>query len=232
MRVAKWNPDKHSLKDILLLASLSSEEHRELELKCSWREFDKQERILEGGDDNTDVFFLVSGQAHVLNYSGSGRIIEYATLYVGDVFGEYAAIDGLTRSAWVMALTPCVVAVLPGKVFVDTVIARPEICLALLRKFTGIIRLSDERMTSFSHLSAEQRVCLELIRLAERHPESSEELIISLAPTQRNLAHVIGTSRETVARIISQLRREGIIEYAGKTIHIRKRGDLENLALF
>ena len=180
----------------------------------------------------TDVFFLVSGQAHVLNYSGSGRIIEYATLYVGDVFGEYAAIDGLTRSAWVMALTPCVVAVLPGKVFVDTVIARPEVCLALLRKFTGIIRLSDERMTSFSHLSAEQRVCLELIRLAEIHPESSEELIISLAPTQRNFAHVIGTSRETVARIISQLRREGIIEYEGKTIHIRRRGALEKLALF
>ena len=48
----------------------------------------------------------------------------------------------------------------------------------------------------------------------------------------RKIAHVIGTSRETVARIISQLRREGIIEYEGKTIHIRRRGALEKLALF
>ena len=232
MRVTNLNPYQYSLKDISLFASLSFKERHDLELKCSWREFGKQERILEGGNMQTDVFCLVSGQAHVLNYSGSGRIIEYATIYVGDVFGEYAAIDGLSRSAWVMALMPCVVAVLPGKMFVDTVIAHPEVCLALLRKFTGIIRLSDERMTSFSHLSAEKRVCLELIRLAETHPERSEELIISLAPTQRNLAHIIGTSRETVARIISQLRREGILEYAGKTIHIRRRGALEKLALF
>ncbi|MDD9877392.1 MAG: Crp/Fnr family transcriptional regulator, partial [Magnetovibrio sp.] len=224
--------DAPSLKGISLFDSLSSSERKELEKKCRWHEYGERERIVEQGEARTDVFFLVSGKAHVLNFSESGRVIEYATIEEGDVFGEFSAIDGLSRSAWVMAMEVCVVASMPGSDFMHLVTNNPDVALALMRKLTGIIRLSDERMANFSLLGAEQRVCLELIRLAEADPDDPDTLVIAPIPNQTNMANVIGASRETVARVLGQLRRDSVIERTDGAIFIRNRENLEKRALF
>ncbi len=190
------------------------------------------EKIIAQGEDYTDVYFLVTGKAHVLNYSVAGEAISYATLGDGDVFGELAAIDGLPRSAWVWALTPCTVIAMPGSVFRDLVASHPDLSFALLCKLASVIRTSNERIADFRLLGAEQRVCIELIRMAVPDPAKPKKLIISAVPTQANIANVIGSSRETVSRILGQLSKERIIRRKGKTLYILNRKKLEQRALF
>ena len=87
-------------------------------------------------------------------------------------------------------------------------------------------------MANFSLLGAEQRVCLELIRLAEADPDDPDTLVIAPIPNQTNMANVIGASRETVARVLGQLRRDSVIERTDGAIFIRNRENLEKRALF
>ena len=205
---------------------------RTLERECRWQLFDAGGAIIDRGEEYTDVYMLTSGSAHVLNYSENGKVIDYATLGKGDVFGELAAIDGLPRSASVVTQTPCTMGVLAGEKFIDLVIHNPVASLALLQRLAGIVRFSDKRINDFSLLKAEHRVCVELLRLAESDPGNLEELIIHPMPTQSNIANSIGLARETVGRIFSRLARDNIIQRQQKTLHLRERKTLEKMALF
>jgi CRP/FNR family cyclic AMP-dependent transcriptional regulator len=205
---------------------------RTLERECRWQLFDAGGAIIDRGEEYTDVYMLTSGSAHVLNYSENGKVIDYATLGKGDVFGELAAIDGLPRSASVVTQTPCTMGVLAGEKFIDLVIHNPAASLALLQRLAGIVRFSDKRINDFSLLKAEHRVCVELLRLAEPDPGNLEELIIHPMPTQSNIANSIGLARETVGRIFSRLARDNIIQRQQKTLHLRERKTLEKMALF
>lgn len=220
-----------SLADIPFLSSLSPDERAEIERHCQFQEYGPNEKVIQQGDDFRDVFYLLSGQAYVLNYSENGRAVSYATFGEGEFFGELAAIDGLPRSAWVWTMSPCTVLVMPGSVFRNMVTADAELSLALLQKLAGIIRTSDERIAEFGLLGAEQRMCIELIRTCEPDPASPRNLIVSPVPTQVHYANVIGASRETVSRVFGRLREKGIVRREGKTLHIVDRDRLEQGAL-
>ena len=232
MKHSKSGADVGSLEGVPFFSCLSPAEVREIERYCRVHEFGTDEKIIQQGEEYTDVYILVIGKAHVLNYSETGRAISYATLSEGDIFGELAAIDDLPRSAWVWTMTPCTVVAMPGSVFRDLVTSHPDLSLALLRKLAGIIRIGDERIVDVGLLGAEQRVCIELIRMAAPDPAKPKGLIISPFPTHATIADVIGLTRETVSRVLSRLRQERIIRRKDETLYILKRKKLERRALF
>jgi len=220
-----------SLDGIPILECLDAADRSHLERNCRWTEFGAGEKIIERGEEYTSVYFLSSGTVHVLNYSEAGRAVSYAALKDGDMFGELAAIDGLPRSAWVCTITRCLVGAVPGPVFLDLVTRRPALSLALLKRMAAIIRLSDERLADVSLLGAEQRVCMELIRMAEPDPEDPSRFVVKPVPTQTNFANMIGASRETVSRILGRLREDHIVERTSGGLAIPDRARLEQRAL-
>jgi CRP/FNR family transcriptional regulator, cyclic AMP receptor protein len=220
-----------TLDNVPLLQSLTPAERREFEAKCRWREFEPGRAVIDRGEQLNDVYVLVSGRAHVMNFSVQGRVIDYAALHPGDVFGELAAIDGLPRSASVVTQTPCLIAVIPGKVFMHLVTTNAHIALELFKRLASIIRRGDERIADFSLLGAEQRVCLELLRLAEPDPGANGRFVIHPFPTQSTFANGVGLARETVGRILSRLTRDKLIERHDKAMYVRDRDLLEERAM-
>jgi CRP-like cAMP-binding protein len=79
-----------------------------------------------------------------------------------------------------------------------------------------------------STLKAVQRVYVEVLRLARG--DGGETSIISPMPTQRELARRASTSRETVARVLSQLVKGGILARKGRTVRILDMDRLRTLA--
>ena len=122
-----------------------------------------------------------------------------------------------------VAQTKCALAVLKGDEFRRLVLSFPQISIALMRRLSEVIRLSDERITDLSSLGAAQRVCLELLRLAEPDPVVGRNWVVYPLPTQASIASRIGTTRETVARMISRLSANGIVERKSKSLYIRDR---------
>ena len=189
------------------------------------------DKLAERGQDANHVCLIISGQLRVLNYSSTGRMVRYAALGPGDFFGELAAIDGQPRSATVVAETDCEIAILPAEDFQDLIASQPEFALALIQRLASIVRACDERIMDLSSLGPAQRVCLELLRLAEPDPLRSQSWVVYPVPTQANLASTLGTTRETVARVISRLNSDGIVSRKAKSLYIRDRNRLEALAL-
>ena len=217
-----------NLDGIRLLTPLSPAHRSALAARCAWRRFKPGEVVLSREADDRDVLFLVSGRVRVVNYAASGREIAYAMVEPGAHVGELAALDGGPRSASVEAIDACLIAFLPSGPFHELLLAHPQLAVGMLKNLARIIRQTDERITELSVLSAMQRIYREIHRLARPFPGGG--VGISPLPTQEQLAAVVGTTRETVARALGQLARDGIVLRRGRELLIRQPALLEELS--
>lgn len=78
---------EYPLRDIALLKGLSPTSLDRAQQNCRWRRYEPGEPIVEYLDRSDDVFFLLSGEAHVIIYSLSGKVVSFHELGPGDMFG-------------------------------------------------------------------------------------------------------------------------------------------------
>ena len=104
----------------------------------------------------------------------------------------------------------------------------PSISQRVLQRLAQIIRNCDERIMDLSTLGAVQRVYIELLRLAQQTTEG--EWVIEPVPMQTNVAARASTTRETVARVFSQMRKSNLMIRKGKTLQIKDYPKLQLMA--
>ena len=115
--------DTHSLKSIAIFRGLSEEALDKIAGQCDWRRFMAGQEIISHHDGSLDVYFLVEGTARIIIYSFSGKPVIFRDARPGEVFGEFAAIDQLPRSATVEATTDCLTAAIKPQPFMDALLS-------------------------------------------------------------------------------------------------------------
>ena len=221
---------RHDFTRVELLSYLSDQELAVLREQCTACVFGAGNVIVERDEEDQSVYFIMYGRVHVLNYSSAGRIVTYSSLAEGGMFGEMAAIDGLPRSAWVCAVNDCLVVKISKEIFVSYLQKNPTFSMAVMRKLSKNLRELDERLVNVLSMRAEQRVCAEIISMAKPTSVKSGFSCVVEMPTQSNFANLVGLSRETVSRILSRLRSDGLVKISGNDLHILDRKGLENRA--
>jgi CRP/FNR family transcriptional regulator, cyclic AMP receptor protein len=219
------------LEGIPLLASLNRDELIDVARRCRWRRYRPHEQVVDRDSTDSDIYFVVSGAVQIVNYSLAGREVAFAVLPPGSFFGELSAIDGEPRSATAVATKESLLASMPAPTFLQLVVRHPEVCTQLLLRLASIIRTNTERIMDLSTLGAVQRVYVELIRVAEAcRPDRQAQWQIAPAPTQKDIAGLASTTRETVARTMSQLIGGGILAREGRALRVLDFDRLQRLA--
>ena len=215
-----------SLTDVRLLSELTEDEIEVIEKKCRWKTYGPSEQIIDQHSDSKDIYFVVEGRVRVVNYSLSGREITFDDLEPGSHFGELAAIDGLPRSASVMVLTDARIASLSADQFHSIILDHPNIALKLMKHLAYLVRTSTSRIMELSTLGANNRIHADLLRLARKVTEDEMTAMITPIPVHSDVASRVSTTRETVARVMNDLARKGILERQKTALFIK---DLERL---
>ena len=188
------------------------------------------EEILSRDEQAGDVYFVLRGEVRIVNYSASGREVAYAIIPGGGYFGELSAIDGRPRSANVLAVEDCLLATLTPAAFKELLATDSDIAAKVMQKLVRIIRSADDRILDLATLSAYQRVYVEVLRMKKPDPVRPNSWLIYPLPTQAQIAALASTTRETVARVLSQLNHDHIAERKSKTLYIRDLAKLQALA--
>ncbi len=209
------------LKKIPLFSSLKDEELEAIYKVAIMRKFKKDLFILlenEGGDT---LFVITGGKVKVTAFSEHGKEVIFSILEDGDFFGDMSPLDGKPRSASVVAVEDSEVCLIRRTDFIRILENHPSIALKLLEELTSRLRKADERIESLAFLDVTGRVTGILLQLAsEKGHHSSEGVLIKSRPTHQELANMIGTTRETVTRVLKQLERKNYIIISGKDITI------------
>lgn len=220
---------EQTLSGINLLKDIDSAALSAWEQRCVWYEYSPQDQIIDRHSDSKDVFFITKGIARVVNFSISGREISFDDIQEGSIFGELAALDGEERSANVIAVTNTVVAKLSPSSFKDLLSAHPTAALSLMQRLSSVIRLSVERIMDLSTLGANNRVYAELLRLAKKGRLNENESRIDPIPNHSDIASRVSTTRETVARVFSELTKKQIIGKSKNTLIVKDLSRLKEM---
>lgn len=189
------------------------------------------EEILSRDEQAGEVYFVLKGEVRIVNYSASGREVAYAIIPAGGYFGELSAIDGRPRSANVLAVEDCLLATLTPAAFKELLALDSDIAAKVMQKLVRIIRSADDRILDLATLSAYQRVYVEVLRMKKPDPVRPNSWLVYPLPTQAQIAALASTTRETVARVLSQLSHDHIAERKSKTLYIRDLARLQALAV-
>jgi CRP-like cAMP-binding protein len=208
------------LRRIVLFDQLSDDTLRLIASRSTLHRWPAGRQILSARDESNDVFFILEGRLQVKNYSHQGREFIYSEIGTGQLFGEFAALDGLPRSAAVEAMEDSVVARMKAADFIALLKAHFDLTLRLLQLLTAKSRGLSDRLVELMALNARDRICFELARLAASGTRDGESIMIRPAPTHYELAARIGSHREAVTRELNQLESRGYLRLGRKHVVI------------
>ena len=176
-----------------------------------WLDARPKQVIAEFEDVTTDVFLILQGRVRVLVHTADGARTQILGDFTsGDLVGEMAAIDGVSRSAQIETLVQTRLCILPASAFLDLVLSCPHVSLRLFRLLTARLRAQNSRLLEQSVLPSRLRLVAELLRLGRIRHDGA--LVVSPPPTHEELAARIGLRRETVCRDMSSLTRAGLVQ--------------------
>jgi CRP/FNR family transcriptional regulator, cyclic AMP receptor protein len=218
-----------SLSKVKILRTVPEEERRLLETRCIFRRIAPGEVLLARFSIGVAVYFIIAGRARVVHYLDGQDEVTIATIGEGDAIGEISAIDGGTASATIVAEDSCVIAELPKEEFQALIVRRGEVALSLLKRWAGVIRDLDDKVSLVSSIGPEQRVYSELIRLARLEKPNGNRWIVAEMPSHQDLAVRAQTTREAVASAIAELASRGIAERRTRALYISDYKALQDL---
>ena len=161
-------------------------------------------------DWGESLFLIRDGLAKVRTYTADGDEVIMSLLGPGDVFGEMAAIDGASRSADVVALTPLHLVKMRSAPFASLLGQLAPFALALARLEAGRLRDLNQRF-ALQSADATTRLLDALAYLA-RKSSGGDDVQSEIPPlAQREIALIAGLARETASRTLSKLRSRGTV---------------------
>lgn len=220
--------DKAALRQIPLLADLTSEQQTFVANELRLRSFAKRETVLIKGSVGENLLFLLSGQLQVVDVTEDGRAIGLNLFKPGDFFGEIAVIDGGPRSATVTALTKCSVGFLPRSSALWMFSHCSSVAEKILQHMAQKIRRDSEFRIILGNQNAFKRVFALLESMKQLKPGGL--FVVENLPTQQDIAIMINTSRETVSRALASLIERGVVEKDMRRFIVRKPEELTLLA--
>ena len=228
---ATVEPSVLGLKGIRLLEGLPLPALEELARQCRWRRVAAGQRVISREAPDNDVYLIVSGEVRVTAFSAGGRQVTYGDIGAGEWFGELAAIDGLLRSADVIAIEDTLVAAVDPASFRRLLREHAAVCDRMIRRLVNSIRELTERVFEFSTLGVQNRVHAELLRLARQAGVEGNTARIDPAPKHTEIANHISTYREQVTRELSAMAKQGLVQRSGGALVIPNVERLERIVV-
>jgi CRP-like cAMP-binding protein len=212
------------LRSVSIFADLDAASVGALERLAELRDYAAGAVIVSQEDRGDALFVLVRGKAKVVLYGASGReIILSIFKSPGDFFGEMSLLDDQPRSATVIADEPSRLLVLSRRDFQAHIERHPRTALRVLQELSRRLRRADAVIGNLALLDVYGRLAGKLRELADAEgEETADGVLVRQRPTQAEIAAMIGTSRETVSRALSEFSRRGWLSMSGKRLLLRR----------
>jgi CRP/FNR family cyclic AMP-dependent transcriptional regulator len=185
--------------------------------------------LFEAGDDGNGCYRLEKGALKVIlrSHHGEERILALLTPHA--IVGDLSMIDGLPRSATVMAISDCELCFVSQRAFKECARQYPEIYKHLTTLLASRLRETDKTIAALAFLSWKGRVARALLELAEvlGNDTKAGETVIPEMISQRELAAMAGVARENVSRAFSEWRSRRIISVSDHSLQIHDRSALQ-----
>ena len=213
-----------------LFAQVSPDEAGELLPFLNEAVYGRGESIFSEGDTDHRLYVLESGKVKLIRTSCDRRVQLLSIHARGEVLGEIPVFDpnGGPRTASAVAMTDGTRVVwLERDVLFAWLDQHPRVAVDMLRVLAGRMRSNNEHISDLVFMDVPGRLAKTLLNLGARFGEPVEEgLLVPHGLTQEELAQLVGSSRETVNKALTDFSNRGWIIRRGRSVLIRQPGML------
>ena len=221
---------REDLQDIALFESLGDDQLDQILDRHRESSHQADQVIVMEQDWGESIYLLCDGLAKVRTYTADGDEVVMSLLGGGDVFGEMAALEGGTRSADVVALTP--LRLVKMRVPPFTALLEQEAVFALALAKLEASRLRDlNRRFALQTADATTRLLDSLAYLASKSSKQNDPQASIPPLAQLEIALIAGLARETASRTLSKLRTRGTIVEENNRLRLADLKPLEKRGL-
>ncbi len=221
------------LRGLPLFSNLDEKELIEISQFAYEKKVRKGNVLFTQGEQGSTLYLIVKGRVKVVLIGENGKELVLAILKKGDFLGEMSIIEDEVRSATVIAIEPSVFLTIEKENFMNFLMRNHRATLGVLRELSRRLRSADEKIGELAFQDVYGRVVSYLNALAKATGVKEREgIFINELPAKREIAEFIGSTRESVSRVLNDLNKKGYISLYRRSVVIRKKLNIDEIERF
>lgn len=209
------------LANIPLFKGLSSQELSDLAQQLRVLKVKKNDVLFRKESEGTTLYVIQDGAIKIVLPSKLGEEMIITIFTQGDFFGEMSLLDGMPRSADAVAMETSTLLLLNRNDFISFLKNQETAVETILSSLSARLRRTDDMLEDHSFLNIPGRFAKKLIELGETFGRrDGDQVEISLRLTQKDLADMVGATRESINKELRTLREKGLVTTTDKVIRI------------
>ncbi len=214
--------EKELLRSVPIFSELTDQDIESLARLANRRKYPKDAVVFFENEEGDFFFMILDGRIKVTILGDDGREVILSLLGPGDFFGEMALLDQEPRSATAIAVEDSELLSLHRTDFQTVLSDNRTITSGLIRVLTGRLRRANHQISTLALLDVYGRVARVIVDMAREEGRRLKDGRIAFRrATHQEIANRIGTTRETVTRMLKDLERQGLIHVEGKELVVQ-----------
>jgi CRP/FNR family transcriptional regulator, cyclic AMP receptor protein len=205
------------LRETSLLRSVPPEDLKAVAAASRLRSFRRGQVVFTRSDPGDSVIVVVSGQVKVTVRSADGGELTLAIVHPGGMLGEPGVVDGGARSADAETLEECQLLLIPRDVIRDICARVPSAAQALTNSIAATLRRLTDATADLVFLDLPRRVAKVLLSQPR-----GDDGTIRFKMSQEELAHQVGSTRQSVNAALRGFERRGWIEIHDRAVTVKQ----------
>jgi CRP-like cAMP-binding protein len=229
MSPSQGRPDETTnVTSFALFAGISEDQAERLRAAMSPIRLRRGDVLFREGDEADKLYLIQTGKMKLGTSSPGNRENLLAVLGKGEIIGELTLFDPGARTATATAVTSANLLQLSHEAFVEWLDQNPAASMQLLKALAQRLRRTNEVVGGLVFFDVPGRIAKALLDLAEQFGEETADgtQVVQHHLTQEELAHLVGSSRETVNKTLTDFANRGWIKLDGRSVRLLDRAHL------
>ena len=204
-----------------LLCMLTDDQLDDLDSGKSCVVYKKGQTLFYEGTIPMGLYCVKTGKVKIYKMGSQGKEQILRLANPGDFLGYRSLLGEETYAASAEVLEEAAVCFIPKDAFFRSLQDNKEFYRVLVKSLAHELGVVEEKLADLSQKSVRERLAGNLIMLKETYGLDGEEsTLIDLSISREDLANIVGTATETVIRLLSEFKRDGLIALEGKKIRV------------
>lgn len=220
------------LKHVPIFSELPEEVLRRIDAKTMERTYRKGETVFLEGEPGQGLHYVRSGRVKVIKLAEDGREHTIKFLQPGEIFAEVLLFNRQPYPATVVAVEDCSLGLIRNEDLEALVLENNALALLLIRSLSQRLLYAQQKIKELALQDVPSRTAELLLRLGRESGacDAAGHVVLQLPESRQELASLVGTSRETLSRTLSDFKRRGLIAMKGSCIVLLRPEELAELS--
>lgn len=152
----------------------------------------------------------IGGRQQIVRIAGPGDLLGYRSLFADEPYHATAE-----------ALEDTTICCIDKNAFFPVLAKNPELAIRLIKKLSKELRVAEDLATSIAQKSVRERMAELLLMLKETYGKTTKRgVVLDIHLSREEMAEMVGITQETAIRLLSEFKRDGLIEVKDRDITI------------